>query len=149
MRGSHLIVSICVTLATQAAPTTPAPGDQSAAVRAVVEHYLAAREKRDDKALADLFTADADQLTSSGEWRKGRDEIVRGTLASSDRTGGTRTIVIQTVRFPTADTAVADGRYELNSAQEQRVMWTSFVMVRQDRWRISAIRNMLPAAPAK
>ena len=149
MRGSHLIVAVCLALAFQAAPTPPAPSDQSADVRAVVEHYLGAREKRDDKALADLFTADADQLTSSGEWRKGRDEIVRGTLASSDRTGGTRTIVIQTVRFPTADTAVADGRYELNSAQERRVMWTSFVMVRQDRWRISAIRNMLPATPPK
>jgi hypothetical protein len=29
-----------------------------------------------------------------------------------------------------------------------RNMWTSFVMVRsQGRWRISAIRNMLPAPP--
>jgi hypothetical protein len=45
--------------------------------------------------------------------------------------------------------AIADGRYELNNAQERRVMWTSFVMVQQDGgWRISAIRNMLPAAPA-
>ena len=123
-----LIVLTALIGAPQAPPTTA-----DAAVRAVVEKYLEAREHRDAKALADLFTIDADQLVSSGEWRKGRDEIVSGTLASSDRTGGTRTIAIQTVRFPTPDAAIADGRYELNSAQERRVMWTSFVMVHQDR----------------
>jgi hypothetical protein len=50
--------------------------------------------------------------------------------------------------------AIADGRYELTSAQDgRRAMWTSFLFVRSgDHWRISAIRNMLPAAapaPAK
>jgi uncharacterized protein (TIGR02246 family) len=131
----------------QAPPTTP-----EAAVRAVVAKYLDARDHRDAKAVGDLFTDDADQLTSSGDWRKGREEIVRGTLASSDRTGGTRTITIQSVRFPAKDLAIADGRYELNNAQERRLMWTSFVMVQQaGQWRISAIRNMLPAPqpPAK
>lgn len=125
----------------QAPPATPEAG-----VRAVVARYLDARDHRDAKAVGELFTEDADQLTSSGDWRKGREEIVRGTLASSDRTGGTRTITIQTVRFPTKDVAIADGRYELNNAQERRLMWTSFVMVQQaGQWRISAIRNMLPA----
>ncbi len=148
MRALLAVGSVWLMLLPQAAAPRSA-GDQSADVRSVVERYLSAREERDAQALADLFTPDADQLVSSGEWRRGRDEIVKGTLASSDRTGGSRTIAIQTVRFPTPDTAVADGRYELNSAQEHRVMWTSFVMVHQDRWRISAIRNMLPAAPAK
>jgi hypothetical protein len=38
--------------------------------------------------------------------------------------------------------ALADGRYEIGD----RKMWTSFVMVREkDGWKISAIRNMLPA----
>jgi uncharacterized protein (TIGR02246 family) len=137
-----MIVVTMLTGAPQTAPVTP-----EAAVRAVVAKYLEARDHRDGKAVGDLFTEDADQLTSSGDWRKGREEIVRGTLASSDRTGGTRTITIQSVRFPTKDLAIADGRYELNNAQERRLMWTSFVMVQQaGEWRISAIRNMLPAA---
>ncbi len=136
-----LFVLTALIAAPQASTTTP-----EAAVRAVVDKYLDAREHRDAQAVGDLFTADADQLTSSGDWRRGREEIVRGTLASSDRTGGTRTITIQTVRFPTKDVAIADGRYELSNPQERRVMWTSFVMVQQDgRWRISSIRNMLPA----
>jgi uncharacterized protein (TIGR02246 family) len=131
------------------APARPTTEDQEP-VRAVVARYLAAREHRDAQAVGALFTDDADQLTSSGEWRRGRDEIVKGTLASSDRTGGTRTIVIETVRFPTANVAVADGRYELKGAQDEtRKMWTSFVMVRDGRdWRIAAIRNMLSAAAA-
>ena len=56
-----------------------------AAIRDVVKEYLAARERRDAAALGALFTSDADQLVSSGEWRKGRDELVKGTLTSSQR----------------------------------------------------------------
>src|SRR5262245_49319643 len=71
-----------------------------AAIRDVVKRYVDARERRDGAAIGALFAADADQLTSSGEWRKGREEVVRGTLASSARTGGTRTIAVEAVRFP-------------------------------------------------
>jgi uncharacterized protein (TIGR02246 family) len=48
-----------------------------------VSRYVDAREARDPKALEALFTPDADQLTSSGEWRKGRDEVVPAPPAPS------------------------------------------------------------------
>ena len=86
-----------------------------------------------------------------GEWRRGRDELVRGTLASSKNNAGTRTITLKTIRFPTSDVAIADGEYVIGAGQASaaRNMWTSFVLVRsQGRWKISAIRNMLPAPPA-
>ncbi len=114
-------------------------------VRDVVQKYLDARERRDAKAVEALFTADADQLVSSGEWRKGRDAVVSGTLASSDSNAGRRTITVQSARFVTRDTAVVDGRYELG----ERKMWATFVMTRTPAgWKIAAIRNMLPAAAA-
>ena len=69
-----------------------------AAIRDVVRRYVDAREARDPEAVAALFTADADQLVSSGEWRRGRDVLVKGTMASSARTTGTRTIVVETCR---------------------------------------------------
>jgi uncharacterized protein (TIGR02246 family) len=142
---AELTVVLCLLAALQ----TPAPASQEASIRRVVADYLSAREARDAQALGALFTDDADQLTSAGEWRKGRDEVVRGTLASSERTGDKRTITIESVRFPQPDLAIADGRYELTSGQDVRRMWTSFVLVRDGtRWRIAAIRNMLPAAPA-
>jgi uncharacterized protein (TIGR02246 family) len=125
--------------------------DDEAAVRDAVKLYVDARERGDATALNGLFTADADQLVSSGEWRRGRDELVRGTLASSKSNAGTRTITLKTIRFPASDVAIADGEYVIGASQTSaaRNMWTSFVMVRnQGRWRISAIRNMLPAPPA-
>ncbi len=130
----------------RAAAQAPVPAADSAAIRAVVAQYVEARERRDAAALATLFTADADQLVSSGEWRRGRDAVVAGGLASSARNSGTRTIEIETVRVVAADVVVADGRYDIAAAgAPPRRMWTTFVLVRVDgAWRISAIRNMRP-----
>jgi uncharacterized protein (TIGR02246 family) len=95
-----------------------------------------------------LFTEDADQLVSNGEWRRGREELVRGAMASSQASSGKRTIVVETIRFISADVALADGRYEIaaSGTTAARKMWTSLFMRRTaDGWRIAAIRNMLPS----
>src|SRR6476620_4809761 len=94
--------------------------DDQSAIRGLVQKYLDAREKRDPKAVEALFTSEVDQLVSSGEWRRGRDAVVKGTLASSEATGGKRTITVETIRFLTKDTVIADGRYEIND----RKMWS-------------------------
>lgn len=121
-----------------------------AAIRDVVKEYVGARDRQDPAAVGALFTSDADQLVSSGEWRKGREALVKGTLASTAR-GGNRTITLETIRFPTPDVAIADGRYEITGGTGgNRRMWSTFVMVREDSaWLIAAIRNMLPAPPAQ
>jgi uncharacterized protein (TIGR02246 family) len=117
-----------------------------AAVRAVVQSYVNARELRDPAAIAALFTADADQLTTSGDWRRGRERLVPGTLESSKQNPGTRTITLSSVRFITRDVAIADGPYEISTGGRVRRMWTTIVLRReQDRWRIAAIRNAVPA----
>ena len=72
--------------ATRHIPATN-PGDE-AAIKDVVARYVDARDHKDAKATEALFTADADQLVSSGEWRKGRDAVVRGTMASSESQRG-------------------------------------------------------------
>jgi uncharacterized protein (TIGR02246 family) len=149
-RGSIAGVLIFGLLA-GALPLTAQPAAEDAAVREVVRKYVEARERADANAIGALFTSDADQLTSSGEWRKGREAIVKGTLASPKQNSGTRTIAIETVRFPTIDTAIADGRYAISGgAGGDRRMWTSFVLARTTQdgkatWQIAAIRNMLPA----
>src|SRR5689334_15547371 len=119
------------------------------AIRQVVRNYIDARDRDDAAAVAALFTPDADQLVSSGEWRKGRDAVVKGTLAST-RNGGKRTITVETIRYITPDVAIADGKYELAGAAETRHMWSTFVMHRvAGAWKIAAIRNMLPAPTAR
>jgi uncharacterized protein (TIGR02246 family) len=112
-----------------------------AAVRAVVAKYVDAREARDPTAIGALFTDNADQFNSGGEWRRGRDAIVKGTLQSSQRNSGSRSITVKAVRFPAPGFAIADGEYGIG---EQR-LWTTLVLSREgEAWKIEAIRNIAP-----
>lgn len=129
---------------------TGVSAEEAAAIREVVRKYVAAREENDAQAVAALFTPDADQLVSSGEWRKGRDALVKGAMASSQRSGGKRTITIETIRLIGPAVALADGPYEIAASpgNPARHMWATFVMTgASGGWRIAAIRNMLPAPP--
>jgi len=131
------------------APLMAQPAKDDEAIRGIVKTYIDARDRDDAKAVGALFTADADQLVSSGEWRKGREELVKGTLAST-RSGGKRTITVETIRYISPGVAIADGRYELVGAADTRRMWSTFVLAKSGgTWKIAAIRNMLPAPPAK
>lgn len=124
---------------------------EEAAIRDLVKKYVEAREKIDPDATRALFTSDADQLVSTGEWRKGIDHVVQGSMKSSrDAKGGTRTITLESIRFITDTVAIADGRYVLTGAGQSstRQMWTCLVFNKVGgQWKIAAIRNMLPAAP--
>ena len=142
--ASLLLLAGAVSLHAQ--PGAPLSADERA-VRAVVDRYVDARERRDPAAIGALFTSDADQFTTGGEWRRGRDAVVTGALASSGRTGGTRRITVRAVRFPAADVAVADGAYEIAGTRQgdDRRLWTTFVLLRQGgQWKIAAIRNAAP-----
>jgi uncharacterized protein (TIGR02246 family) len=122
------------------------------AVRAVVKAFLDTREKNDAAALAALMTADVDQQQTSGNTRRGRDAVVKGSLSTQASTGGKRTITLDSIRFVTADVAIADGRYDsLGRADgSDRHMLTSMVLKREGgAWKIAAIRNMLPTAPER
>ncbi len=141
-RPLNWLIAILLSFGLCSAQTTS--GDE-AAIRDLVKKYLDARDRNDSKGVESLFTADADQLVSSGEWRRGRDEVVRGTLASSQSNVGKRTIEIETIRFILPGAAIVDGRYDLGI----RRMWSTFVMAKTPGgWRIAAIRNMLPAPAA-
>ena len=143
MRLIFIAVTLVFTCLGQSADDT--------AIRALVKQYMDTRDQQNAKAVEALFTADADQLVSSGEWRKGRDEVVKGTLASTRSGGGTRTITIETIRYIGTGMAIADGRYELGGAAGApvRKMWSTFVVTRKGgAWKIAVIRNMLPDAPA-
>jgi uncharacterized protein (TIGR02246 family) len=149
MRVSIALMMCSLVAVSAAAQQSP----DSSAIKEVVRKYVDAREKRDPKLLEALFTADADQLTTTGEWRRGRENVVKGGLASSQANPGARTITIETVRTVAPGVAIADGRYEISGAQGEatRRMWTTFVVVRDagGTWRVTAIRNMAPTDPAR
>jgi uncharacterized protein (TIGR02246 family) len=152
----HVLVAValcCLAAQPALAQGSAAAASDDAAVRAVVARYVDAREKRDPKLLEALFTADADQLVTTGEWRRGRDNVVRGGLASSQANPGARLIAIEAVRFVAPGVAIADGRYEIAEGRgtAPRRMRTTFVTVREasGQWRIAAISNMAPTDPAR
>ena len=148
LRVLVLLGACCMAAVPAAAQTAAPPSPDDAAIREIVRRYVDAREKRDPALLAALFTADADQLTTAGEWRRGRDQVVQGGLASSQANPGSRQIAIEVVRSVAPDVAIADGRYDISGAGDAapRRMRTTFVVVRNAarEWRIAAIRNMAP-----
>ncbi|MFL6465902.1 MAG: SgcJ/EcaC family oxidoreductase [Bryobacteraceae bacterium] len=118
------------------------------AIRDLIQKYMDARNNKDAEKTRSLFTEDADQLVSTGEWRKGIDAVVRGAMASSQKEAAKSSIQVEAIRFLDPGIALVDGRYETVSAATgaSRKMWATLVVKRvgQD-WRIAAIRNMLPA----
>jgi uncharacterized protein (TIGR02246 family) len=144
-----LICLLCLGVAGSAAAQAPAakPSDE-AAVREIVRRYTQARELSDPKAIEALFTNDADQYTTSGEWRRGIPRLVSGMLETSARNPGARAIAVAAVRFITPDVAIVDGEY--TTGADGRQLWTTLIVQREPRgWRIAAIRNMAPTGTTR
>ena len=119
----------------------------SQVIHLLINQYAQARERKDTVLLKSILTPDIDQLVSSGEWRSGIKDALQGMLGSSENNSGSRKIIVEKVKFLTNESAIADARYEIQNADGSvRKMWSSFIVVYKDsRWKISAIRNMLPA----
>ncbi len=142
-------LAISILLITAAfAHSSPSASDEIA-IRQLVQNYMQARNTKNAEATRSLFTKDADQLVSTGEWRKGIDGLVQGAMASSQKETGQSSIAIESIRFIDPDIAIADGRYETSSlvSSTTRKMWTTLIVRRTETgWKIAAIRNMLPAS---
>jgi uncharacterized protein (TIGR02246 family) len=123
--------------------------DQRKAITTLIDQYSEAREKSDTVLLKDILTIDVDQLVSTGEWRNGISASVQGMLKSSTNSPGTRTLRIENIRMLNTATAIVDCRYEIQNADGTiRKMWSTFIVVAEkENWKISAIRNMMPANP--
>ena len=144
-----LICLFCLTIGAMVSAQSPAANaSDEAAVRDIVRRYTEARELSDPKAIEALFTADADQYTTSGEWRRGMSQMVKGMLETSARNPGARVITIAAVRFLTPDVAIVDGEYKTGT--DARLVWTTLTVKRDGRvWKIAAIRNIAPTAPTR
>jgi uncharacterized protein (TIGR02246 family) len=144
-------VFLLLTLSVLSAPFVIAQGDKAAdtptqKIYALIDNYSLARDRKDTVLLKRILTPDIDQLVSTGEWRTGIRDAVRGMQQSSTGNPGTRTLTVEKVRFLDAKNALADARYEITTQGTTRKMWSTFVVVQQQgQWKIAAIRNMLPS----
>ena len=151
MRNPRSILLGVLLLATMqgAFAQTPDRAADEKAIKAVIQEFLDARDANDPKRLSSVLTADADQQQTSGETRRGRDAVVKGSLSTQQSTGGKRTIAVDSIRFVAADVALADGRYDsIGRADGSDLhMLTSIVLRREGGvWKLAAIRNMRPSA---
>ncbi len=129
------------------AQETPNPSQKEQPIYTLIDEYAQARETKDSVLLKQILTDEVDQLVSSGEWRRGFKNAKEGMLRSSTSNPGDRTLTIDQLRFLSAQTAIVDTRYEIRNADGSiRKMWSTFIVVNKgNRWKITAIRNMLPA----
>ena len=120
---------------------------QQNAISFLIDQYAQAREKKDTALLQTILTHDVDQLVSTGEWRNGINTAVEGMLKSSASSPGIRTLHVEKIRMLSSTSAIVDCRYEIqNKDSSARKMWSTFIVVsNKGIWKISAIRNMLPA----
>ena len=120
---------------------------QTKDIHSLIDKYSIARAKKDSLLLKRILTTDIDQLVSSGTWRKGKEESMKGMLRSSENNPGTRTLKIENIRLLNPQCGIVDARYEIQNPEGvTRKMWSSFIVVAvEGEWKISAIRNMLPA----
>jgi uncharacterized protein (TIGR02246 family) len=149
MKNILLFLFLNITSLTFLSGQTGKPNiDQQKAITSLIDQYSEAREKNDTILLKNILATDIDQLASSGEWRSGISAAIQGMLRSSASNPGTRTLTIETIRMIDPTTAIVDCRYEIkNPDNSVRKMWSTFIVVSEKtKWKITAIRNMLPAS---
>lgn len=141
-------VLFTLALGVQGLAQAPAAADD-AAVRRVLQQHDDVRNRSDWKALGDLFTEDAEQLTSAGEWRRGRAAIEKGVAQAGATTykGTKYTTTVEKVRMMAPNVALVDGAFEIANigGRGSRKGHMTYLLVKSgDRWRIAAGRSMVP-----
>jgi hypothetical protein len=129
------------------AQNTSNSNKQKQEINSLIEKYTQSRETLDTVLLKSILTPDIDQLVSSGEWRTGMEGAMKGMVRSTTSNPGKRTLKVEKLRFLNSECAIADARYEIQNADGTiRKMWSTFIIVYTvEMWKITAIRNMLPA----
>lgn len=116
-------------------------------IHQLIDQNSQARETQDTVLLKTLLTDDIDQLVSSGEWRNGIAESIKGMQNSTQSNPGSRTLKVEKIKFLNDEIALVDCRYSIKSPNgNDRNMWSSFTVIFQkNQWKITAIRNMNPS----
>jgi uncharacterized protein (TIGR02246 family) len=147
LKSTLLGVSLLVAMHGAIAQGADRAADEKA-IKAVIQEFLDARAANDPKRVSAVLTADADQQQTSGERRRGRDAVVKGSLSTQQSSGGKRTIAVDSIRFIAADVALADGRYDsVGRADGSDLHMLTSIVLRHEggAWKIAAIRNMRPS----
>jgi uncharacterized protein (TIGR02246 family) len=132
------------------------PADE-AAIRKVTEQFSPAWAKADSKALAGVYTADADYVSSTGLVAKGHAEIEKAYAAqfAGAYKGTSLKAGVTNVRFLKPDIAIVNGTFEVagmrgsdgREAPPRKGISTSVVVKQNGQWLITALRAWVPPTP--
>lgn len=129
------------------APLARADDAREKAVKEADKAFLKAYNAGDAKAVAALFTEDAEEFDEHGGAAKGRKEIEElYTEIFEDSPGSKLEITLETLRFPTDDVALATGRSKLTSSgggTPEVANYTVLYVKKDGRWLQSFVRETL------
>lgn len=130
----------------ETAPEKPAERQpDEAAVRKALDGFVAAFRKGDGKALAAHWTAEGEYTSDDGMTFRGRPALEKAYSEFFAKTpGNVLAVEVESVRFPSKDTAVVEGHFKLRRAKgaELAVSRCSFLYAREDgKWLIAIARE--------
>ncbi len=127
-------------------------------VRKLGEQYVAAFNKKDPKAVAEIWAEDGDYTSLDGRAAKGRTEIerlFRELLTGVYKDAKTK-LITNSVRFPAPDVAVGNATWETTGGRAAdgkerptvRTVSLSVATKRSGQWRVVSALSMVLPAPA-
>jgi hypothetical protein len=140
----RIIIALTLITAPALWAQTPESKTDEAAVRALIDRYVNARDRARRKGYRGALHRRR-RPVHDGRRVAARDDqaVVTGTAESTKQNPGDRSIDVQALRFVSPDVAIADGWYNIAGSAQKR--WTTMVFRREaGTWRIAAVRNMTP-----
>lgn len=114
------------------------------AITQAIGSFAAAFRKGDGKALAAHWSNAGEYIAEDGTTFSGRPALEKAYAeAFAKNPGHTLDVEVETIRFPSRDTAVVEGHFKLSTAKGERVVSKcSFLYAREDgKWLIAIARE--------
>lgn len=137
---TSVAVSVPVTLAQTAPADAPAPPSEAEqAAQAQVDAYVAAFNQGDVKALAALYTEDAEYTSDDGEVITGREGVADGLARFfRENKDATLTVTIESARFLTPDVLVEKG---IATVGDQSTRYVCNYVKKDSAWQIAELEE--------
>jgi uncharacterized protein (TIGR02246 family) len=141
MRTAVVLIFLAVAVTLGAAQTRP----EEKALRDLWNQFENAFNDGDARTVASLFSTDADRVTGTGEWVRGRADIRKQYEAmlakrKADPTSQPLNAALS-IRFLRSDVAILDGRWEgVRSGERVRGHFTLVATREKGRWWLAAGR---------
>jgi uncharacterized protein (TIGR02246 family) len=129
-------------------PKAAAPDDRASdreSVQKALDSFTAAFQKGDAKAVASHWTADGEYVGDDGTTHRGRAALEKDYAAFfAKNPNNVLEVEVDTLRFPSRDTAVAEGHFKLRTGPKQELVVSrcTFLYTREDgKWLIAIARE--------